>query len=49
MSSAVAQCTVIGGRLPSATCCGPQVLAEILQQGARIDDPDAAARQEFVR
>ena len=26
-----------------------QVLAEILQQGARIDDPDAAARQEFVR
>ena len=38
-------------------CSGPiqcyllqtQVLAEILQQGARIDDPDAAARQEFVR
>lgn len=31
------------------TRCGHQVLAEILQQGARIDDPDAAARQEFVR
>ncbi|KAK9819382.1 hypothetical protein WJX81_005026 [Elliptochloris bilobata] len=26
-----------------------EVLAEILQQGARIDDPDAAARQEYVR
>ena len=35
--------------LPGVTCCGHQVLAEILQQGARIDDPDAAARQEFVR
>jgi hypothetical protein len=33
------------GLAPSAA----QVLAEILQQGARIDDPDAAARQEFVR
>ena len=35
--------------LSNNTCSGSQVLAEILQQGARIDDPDAAARQEFVR
>lgn len=49
MCFASAQCLAVYTHLLNATYCGHQVLAEILQQGARIDDPDAAARQEFVR
>ena len=35
--------------IAGAAGCGMQVLPEVLQQQARLDDPTAAARREFIK
>ena len=43
------QAAVLAGALPLHQCMAMQVLPEVLQQQARIDDPDAAHRKEVVK
>lgn len=43
------QAAVLAGTLPLHQCMAMQVLPEVLQQQARIDDPDAAHRKEVVK
>ena len=35
--------------IAGAAGCGMQVLPEVLQQQARLDDPTAAARRDFIK